>query len=158
MSASSELSGNQRRKMKSASRLFAVQALFQMEASDHDLDHVRAEFLDHRFGAEIEDGVVLHEGDVDLFTTLLDGALEQQRLIDQLTDRVLAQTWPIDRIDPTLRAVFRAAGAELLQTDTPHKVVITEYLDITASFFPEGQEIKFANAILDAMAKDLRQT
>ncbi|MDG0985065.1 MAG: transcription antitermination factor NusB, partial [Planktomarina sp.] len=29
----SNLSGNQKRRMKSASRLYAVQALFQMEAS-----------------------------------------------------------------------------------------------------------------------------
>ena len=36
------LSGNQRRKMKSASRLYAVQALFQMEQSGQTVERVIA--------------------------------------------------------------------------------------------------------------------
>ena len=35
-----------------------------------------------------------------------------QAKIDQLTDRALVAAWPIDRIDPVLRALFRAAGAD----------------------------------------------
>ena len=45
-----------RRQMKSAARLYAVQALFQMEANDQDLDSVLGEFETHRFG-EVRDGV-----------------------------------------------------------------------------------------------------
>ena len=48
-----------------------------------------------------------------------------QGKIDQMTDRALVAAWPIDRIDPTLRALFRAAGAELIAAVTPPKVVIT---------------------------------
>ena len=46
--------------MKSAARLYAVQALFQMEASGQTVEAVRAEFETHRFGAiyEGEDEVV----------------------------------------------------------------------------------------------------
>ena len=51
MTSSAGLSGNQKRKMKSASRLYAVQALFQMEHSSQSFDTVRKEFLEHRFGA-----------------------------------------------------------------------------------------------------------
>ena len=66
----SELSGNQKRKMKSAARLFAVQALYQMEQSGQTFDQVRVEFLDHRFGEVFEDYEML-EGDVELFSALL---------------------------------------------------------------------------------------
>ena len=59
-----------RRQMKSAARLYAVQALFQMEASDVTLDDVRQQFLDHRFGAETEEGEFV-EGNVNLFDTLI---------------------------------------------------------------------------------------
>ena len=38
------LSGNQKRKMRSAARLFAVQALFQMEQSDQTVEQVTREF------------------------------------------------------------------------------------------------------------------
>ena len=98
------------RQMKSASRLYAVQALFQMEASGQAAPAVQKEFEDFRFGAEV-DGDELAEGNVDLFRKLMDDAVNWQSKIDQMTDRALVAKWPIDRIDPTLRALFRAAGA-----------------------------------------------
>lgn len=144
-----------RRQMKSAARLYAVQALFQMEHSAQSADRVRAEFEDHRFGA-VYDGVEMAEGDIDLFRALLDRAVNWQAKIDQTTDRALVAKWPIARIDPTLRALFRAAGAELVEGDTPPKVVINEYVDVAKAFFPEGREPKFVNAVLDHMARESR--
>jgi len=155
MTDAGSVSGNQRRKMRSAARLYAVQALFQMEHSSMTVDKVRLEFLDHRFGAEY-DGVEMQEGDADHFTRVLEDAVNYQAPIDQLTDRALVAKWPIARIDPTLRALFRAAGAELRDTATPPKVVIAEYVDLAAAFFPDGKESKFVNAVLDHMARAAR--
>ena len=149
------LSGNQRRKMKSASRLYAVQALFQMEHSGQTVDAVRREFLDHRFGAVYE-GEEMLDGDMNLFEQVLENAVNYQASIDQMTDRALVAKWPIARIDPTLRALFRAAGAEMLTQDTPPKVAISEYVDVAKAFFPEGREPKFVNAVLDHMAREIR--
>lgn len=148
-------SRDQKRQMKSAARLYAVQALFQMEHSGQSVDVVRREFESFRFGETI-DGEEMAEGDVDLFRKLLDDAVDRQAKIDQMTDRALVATWPIDRIDPTLRALFRAAGAELVEADTPPKVVITEFVDVARAFFPEGREPKFVNAVLDHMAREAR--
>ena len=156
MTTDPALSGNRKRQMKSAARLYAVQALFQMEHSGQTADLVRNEFLDFRFGAEVEEGVDMAEGDVDLFRKLLDDAVNWQAKIDQMTDRALVAKWPIDRIDPTLRALFRAAGAELVAMETPPKVVIVEYLDVAAAFFPDGKEAKFVNAVLDHMAREAK--
>lgn len=147
------LSGNQRRKMRSAARLYAVQALFQMEHSSQTVDVVRAEFLHHRFG-EVYDGEEMLDGDVELFSAVLDTAVNYQARIDQLTDRALVAKWPLGRIDPTLRALFRAAGAELEKKETPPKVVITEYVDVARAFFPDSKEPKFVNAVLDHMARE----
>ncbi|WP_417206808.1 transcription antitermination factor NusB [Antarctobacter sp.] len=151
-----QLSGNQKRKMKSASRFYAVQALFQMEQSDAGLDKVRHEFLEYRFGAEIEDGTEMIDGDVDFFARLLEQAVNWQVKIDQMTDRALVAKWPIARIDPTLRALFRVAGAEMLAFDTPPKVVIVEFLEVASAFFPDGKEARFVNAVLDHMAREAR--
>lgn len=151
----SNLSGNQKRQMKSAARLYAVQALFQMEHSGQTVDAVMHEFEDHRFGASYDEGEMA-EGDVSLFEQLMQDAVNNQALIDQMTDRALVAKWPISRIDPTIRALFRAAGAELTQTDTPPKVVIVEFVDIAKSFFPEGREPKFVNAVLDHMAREAK--
>jgi N utilization substance protein B len=149
------LSNNQKRKMKSASRLYAVQALYQMEVGEQILDQVILEFLDHRFGAVVDD-VEWLEGDAKLFQQLVKEAVNWQAKVDQMTDRALVAKWPLGRIDSTLRALFRAAGAEMSQTDTPPKVVITEYVDVARAFFPEGKEPKFVNAVLDHMAREAK--
>ncbi len=142
-----------KKQMRSAARLYAVQALFQMEASDGDAEAIRMEFENHRFGAEI-DGDTYAEGDLALFRKLVRTAVTDQARIDQATDRALVAKWPIDRIDPTLRALFRAAGSELVEAATPPKVVIVEYVDVAKAFFPEGREPKFVNAVLDHMARE----
>jgi len=144
-----------KRQMKSAARLYAVQALFQMEHSAQTIDAVRKEFEDHRFGATY-DGDEMAEGNVNLFRDLLENAVDAQVPIDRMTDRALVAKWPLKRIDPTLRALFRAAGAELLRMDTPPKVVINEYVDVAKAFFPEGREPKFVNAVLDHIAREAR--
>jgi N utilization substance protein B len=142
-----------KKQMKSAARLYAVQALFQMESSDQSLDDVREQFVTHRFGAVLE-GDTYAEGNVDLFDAILSHAVSHQALIDQMTDRALVAKWPIDRIDPTVRAIFRAAGAEFAIGETPPKVAITEYVDVSKAFFPDGNESRFVNAVLDHMARE----
>ena len=142
-----------KRQMKSAARFFAVQALFQMEASDQPLDEVQRQFEDLRFGEHFDD-YDMAEGDPDHFRALTEKALEDQAPIDQMTDRALVAKWPIARIDPTLRALFRAAGAELRIAETPPRVVITEFVDVAKAFFPDGREPKFVNAVLDHMARE----
>ncbi|MAQ38900.1 MULTISPECIES: transcription antitermination factor NusB [Thioclava] len=151
-----KLTQEEKRQMKSASRLYAVQALFQMEAAGQGADKVRREFEDFRFGAVDEDGTEMAEGNLDLFRRLIDDAVTWQAKIDQATDRALVAKWPIDRIDPVLRALFRAAGAELITPATPPRVVITEFVDVARAFFPEGKEPKFVNAVLDHMARALQ--
>ena len=144
----------ERRRMKSAARLYAVQALYQMEVGGETVDRVRVEFETHRFGEVFEDHE-MSEGDVDLFEAILERAVERQACVDQATDRALVERWPLGRIDPTLRALFRAAGAEMLG-DTPPKVVIVEFVKVAEAFFPEGREPKLVNAVLDHMAREIR--
>ena len=147
--------GQQKRQMKSAARLYAVQALFQMESSGQTVEGVTREFESHRFGATYDEGEFA-EGDVDHFRAVVGSAVNWQAKIDQMTDRALVAKWPIDRIDPVIRALFRAAGAELTQMDTPPKVVINEFVDIARAFFPEGREPAFVNAVLDHMAREAK--
>lgn len=143
-----------KRRMRSAARLYAVQALFQMEVSGQTVEGVSREFETHRFGA-IYDETEMEEGDVALFRKLVGDAVNWQARIDQMTDRALVAKWPIGRIDPTLRALFRVAGAELIDSATPPKVVITEFVDIARAFFPDGKEANFVNAVLDHMAHEV---
>ena len=145
-----------RKLARSAARLAAVQALFQIEATGSDWRAVVREFDEHRLGAEIE-GEQYREADPAHFKRTIEDVITHQAEIDRLTDAALVERWPLGRIDPTLRALFRAAGAELSQrADIPPKVIIGEYVDVAHAFFPEGREPKFVNAVLDQIARTLR--
>ncbi|MFN3615154.1 MAG: transcription antitermination factor NusB [Rubrimonas sp.] len=140
------------RLMRSAARLAAVQALYQMELTGGSLKTAEVEFETRWIGAEIE-GAQYREADIGHFRALLRAAVDRQAEIDQLTDAALVEKWPLGRIDPTLRALFRAAGAELVAMDTPPKVAITEFVDVAKAFFDDGREAKFVNAVLDHVAR-----
>ena len=141
---------------RSAARLAAVQALYQIEMTGADWMQVVREFDEHRLGAEIE-GIRYREADPDHFKRTIETVIMHQAAIDQLTDHALVERWPLGRIDSTLRGLFRAAGAELTaRTDIPPKVIIGEYVDVAHAFFPGGREPKFVNGVLDHMAREAR--
>ncbi len=138
---------------KSVSRLYAVQALFQMESGDISLNKVRLEFevYHDKENNRINNFV---KADLTLFRHILEKTIEQQNFIDRLIGTLLKKGWSIERIDPILRSLFRAAAAELL-LETPTKVVINEFLDVAKAFFPEGKECQLANGMLDSLAKNI---
>jgi len=141
---------------RSAARLAAVQALYQIEMTGADWRAVVREFDEHRLGAEIE-GVQYREADVRHFKRTVEDVIAGQTRIDKLTDQALVARWPLGRIDPILRGLFRAAGAELTaRSDIPPKVIIGEYVDVAHAFFPDGREPKFVNGVLDHMARVAR--
>ncbi len=146
----------QARLARSAARLAAVQALYQLEMTGADWRAVVKEFTEHRLGAEIE-GAQYHAADRGHFRRTVEGAVANQGEIDQLTDRALVERWPLGRIDSILRALFRAAGAETIgRPDIPPRVVIGEYLDVAQAFFGPGKVSGFVNGVLDHMMREAR--
>ena len=139
---------------KSAARLYAVQALFQMEVSQSSVAEITKEFEMHRIGAKIGNHVY-NNADVKMFRDILLRAVKDQSIIDKLTNNSLKNTWPLKRIDPTLRALFRAAIAEILLNKTPMVAVINEFIDIAKAFFPQGKEAKLVNAVLDNIRESI---
>ena len=140
---------------RSVARLAAVQALYQMEASNAGVETVVREFTDHRFDRDLE-GEALAAADEAFFAEIVRGAVAEQGPIDRAIARRLATGWKLERIDATLRAILRAGAFELMRRpDVPIEVVIDEYLEITKSFF-EGPEPGFVNGALDAIARDER--
>lgn len=144
-----------RSQVRSAARLAAVQALYQMEQTGIGVEGVIREYVDHRLGREI-DGETYHEADEAFFADLVRGVVDRQVQIDQLADKHLADGWRLSRLDSTLRAVLRAGIYELLgRADVPAKVVISEYVDVAKAFF-EDTEPGFANGLLDKVARAIR--
>ncbi len=147
---------------RTASRVAAVQALFQSEQAGDSPETVIDQFIRHRLGVlagqdGFEDGRI-PDAEVPLFQRVVREAARRQDVVDPLLVDALPRDWPLARLDPVLRALLRAGVAELSMTDgPPAKVVINEYLDIARGFFT-GPEPGMTNAVLDRLARSLRGT
>jgi N utilization substance protein B len=146
---------------RTGSRIAAVQALFQSEQSGTNPEAVIEEFVRHRLGLlpgetdGFEDGRV-PDAHVPLFNRIVRTAVQQQDSLDTMLAEALPPEWPLARLDPVLRALLRAAGAELSMPDgAPARVIINEYLDVAHGFFT-GEEPRMANGLLDRLAHQMR--
>ena len=144
-----------RSKGRSAARLAAVQALYQHAMESTPLARLLDEFHRHRLGAEIE-GDQYVEAEVAFFDGIVEGVIARYEEIDGLLAAKLSETWTLERLDRTMLQILRAGAWELLaRADVPTATVISEYVDVAHAFF-EKREAKFANAVLDGVAKDVR--
>ncbi len=139
---------------KSAARLGAVQALYQMDMAATPLNDVLAEFESHWLGLDVV-GIEFPEADRRLFRSVVEGVLNAQRQIDPLVDGTLSKGWPLKRVEAVLRAVLRAGAFELMAKDPPARVVITEYVNVAGAFL-DRDETGMVNAVLDTLAHELR--
>ena len=143
---------NKQANQRGAARLAAVQALYQMDIGEADLQSVLVQFLPRQGGGEI-DGVDYLPADFDFLKQIVNGVIAHQMQIDPLIHNNLGADWPLSRIDATMRAILRAGSFELLyRADIPANVVIAEYLDVANAFF-EGEVPAMVNAVLDRVAK-----
>lgn len=140
---------------RTAARLGAVQALFQMGQNGDAAESVIVQFERHRFGVTLagaswEEGQI-PEADTRLFASIVRAAALHRAAIDAKLEGALPASWPMNRLDPVLRAIITAALAESEASDPPPiNVLINEYLDIAHGFF-SGDEPGMINGVLDAI-------
>jgi N utilization substance protein B len=140
---------------RSAARLAAVQALYQMDIAGTGLNEILAEFESHWIGREVEGNQYL-PAEAAFFRDIVGGVVREQRKLDPLIDAALQRSWPLKRIEAILRAVLRAGAYELdHRRDVPARVVVSEYVDV-AHAFVDRDETGMANAVLDQLARNLR--
>ena len=140
---------------KSAARLAAVQALYQIDHSSATSDSVLEQFFRYRLGDSFGiDGEV--RPNKNLFSEIVVGVAGRQKEIDAVVSSFLTEKWSFDRLEIILRAILRAGVYELkARTDTPARVVITEYVDVAHAFYND-QEPGLVNGLLDRVAHTLR--
>src|SRR6185312_9884219 len=98
---------------RTAARIAAVQALYQMDLAGTDLNDVIAEFFNDRFSGDNRDEK-LAGADRVFFADILRAVVRRQREIDPIIDEQLATGWRLVRVDSILRAILRGGVAELL--------------------------------------------
>jgi N utilization substance protein B len=144
-----------RSRARAAARLAAVQALYQHDMEGTAIPALLHEFHNHRLGATIED-VEYADAEVAFFDDVVTGVDARRSEIDALIADKLAQGWALDRLDRPMKAILRAGTYELLaRADVPTAAAISEYVDVAHAFY-ERREAGFVNALLDAIAKSVR--
>jgi transcription antitermination protein NusB len=142
-------------KARSAARLAAVQALYQMDMEKIGIARLLDEFHAHRLGAEIEDATYA-KAEQSFFDDVVSGVNARRVEIDALIEANLGEQWKIGRLDKTMLQILRAGTYELLaRADISTGSVIDEYMDVAHAFF-DAKDAKFVNGLLDAVAKAKR--
>lgn len=119
------------------SRTQAFQTLFQIEIKNNTLTINEAiNFIKD----ENEDL------DFDFITWLVTGVKDHETVLDDKIQPHLKE-WTLDRLLKTDRIILRMATFELLQSDTPKKVVINEAVEL-AKQFCDDDHYKFINGVL----------
>jgi len=153
---------------RSAARLAAIQALYQVELTGASPDAVLRDLVQRVIGEkgietvpdEYDDAVEVEhslvEPDSELLTFLVRGALAESERLDAMIDAALNRDWTMERLEAVLRAILRAGAFELSsRLDVPPRVAISEYVDVAHAFYA-GPEPGLVNAVLDRIAKVVR--
>lgn len=150
---------------RSAARLAAVQALYELDLAGGSADTVMRDFIETRLaGADAglppgEDTLgesAVAGADTGLFTRVVRGTLDGRSQIDQMIASALSKGWTMDRLEAVLRNILRAGAFELShEAGVPVKVAISEYVDVAHAFY-SGPEPGLVNAVLDRIAHVVR--
>lgn len=151
---------------RTAARLAAVQAIYEMELADRGANAVLRDFHDHRWDGTLSDedegngtggkGAVRPDTESGFLSEIVSGVAECRNDLDAMIAPALSAGWPLKRLEAVLRAILRAGAFELFaRADVPVRVIISEYVDIAHAFF-EGNESGLVNAVLDRLGRTLR--
>ena len=149
---------------RSAARLAAVQALYEMDMVDADADQVLEEFLTNRWktaGGTAGEGddaseVEMAEPEPAWLDELVHGVVSESDELDGIIGQALSGDWTVERLETLIRVILRAGTYELkTKKKIPAAVIISEYLDVAHAFF-EGSEPQLVNGVLDNLARTLR--
>ena len=92
----------------------------------------------------------------DFCWQLFAGVMENRLMLDARIEKV-AENWTLSRMAPTDRNVIRLGFYELLFTDTPHRVVIDEGIEL-ARKFGNSQSSQFVNGLLDRLVPEEKKS
>ena len=134
-----------------ASRLAAVQCLYQMALSGLNEREVYQDYVERRMGREME-GDNYVPADLELLSKILDGVSANRNVLNDMITGALNTKKP----EPLLQSILFCGMFELMShIDIDAPVIINDYVNVTHGFFDQ-KEADLVNAVLDRQAKNLR--
>jgi len=130
---------------RTRARELLVQALYQMQITDHDSRELFSQF-------KVRDEYQRVDQDYfdDALSVICENLATLEEGIDEFADR------PIEQLDPVERGILLLGYHELQSVpDVPFRVVINEAVMLARRFGAEDGH-KYVNAVLDRASKKLR--
>lgn len=126
-------------------RLCAIQAIYQIDISKSNSEDVIREFLKYRL---TQNRSKQNSTDIKLFCSLVKNTCNNIQVIDSMISQSITEDWKFERLDLVLKSILRVGIAELMMKFTHCAVIISEYVNITYSFYNK-KESNFINKMLD---------
>ena len=141
---------------KTLSRYLAVQAAYNLIISS-EKDEIINNFNSKStlIFIDFEKQIKKKNINKSFFLKIFNNFCDKKISIDELISKNLNGTWSLGRLPLVVSAVLSVAVSEIiLFPKTSIKIIVSEYLEIAESFH-NIDEIKFINAILDKIYKEI---
>jgi len=142
-----------------ATRLAAVQAVYELIMMDSPVDDVLASFAAERWKtADEEVNAEMARPKPELLKELVGGTASRKAEIDEALKPAMQKSRGFEDMESVMQAILRTATYELLaRRNVPAKTIIGAYTSVADAFFDEdGQQVKLIAGILNAVARNLR--
>jgi len=134
-------------KARGKSRRLAMQAIYQWQMTGDSITDIKQQFSEENNMAKL---------DAEFFSQTVSGVASSISELDPLLEKYMSRT--AESVDPVERAILRLATYEFInRLDVPYRVVLNEAVNITKEYCAEKSHT-FVNAVLDKVAKEIRQT
>ena len=140
----------------------AVQAYYAKVQSGQSWDQVISRFLMEEIGGSVlvgenDEVVPLEAADKSLFTHLTQYVRDHEKDLEKMLDSAFSDKIKKDKIEMTFKGILLMGAAEFfVNPELDTAIIINEYVDLARSFY-DGTEVKIANAVLDKIAKVIRE-
>lgn len=141
---------------RTMSRLMAVQIFYQFDFFQRQktVAELKNEVLEN-YALDANEAISSYRDKIDekFLDEILAGIFQHENEIKSMISASLKEGYSFDRIEEVLKHLIMLGAYEIKNpNDAPIKVIISEYVDIAASFFPE-KKITFVNGLLENLAK-----
>lgn len=144
---------------RSLSRLMAIQIFYQSDflSNQASLSEIKENLIDN-YTLDSEEDLTSYRQKIDevFLNNLINGAAPDLKQIDEEISQFLKGSWSLEKLDSVALQILRFGAFELkFLSEIPAKVIIGEYVDISASFF-DNKKTSFFNATLQNLAQKFR--
>ena len=131
---------------RTRARAVALQALYELDATSHDVETVIHRRLEADGTPDTEAAYASH---------LIQGVQDRREALDALIQRA-APAWPLDQMSRVDKSILRIAIFEMLyEPNLSHKVAINEAVEL-AKLFGHDSSPKFVNGVLGTIERNQR--